>query len=282
MMNKLPIFVLASLTIFAAGSLFAQDQQAKTAEEIAKELANPNTPLASLNFKSQFRWFEGSLPGADGQSGFTLLSQPAFPFALETGDMVFFRPALPIVFDQPVFDPLAGGFDSESGLGDIAFDLSYAPKADNGMLYAFGLISSVPTGTNGLGSRQWTLGPEFLVGKITDKYVLGIFPNHQWDVAGWGDNSVNLTTIQLFGTWLPGGGWSIGTTPIMSYDWNSEQWNIPLNLNISKTVIWGDTPWKLGAEINYYVERPGAFGAEWMVGINISPVVQNVLAKIFE
>ena len=46
----------------------AQDDGAdqRSAEEIAADLANPNTPLASLNFKLQFRTFEGnrSLVGA--------------------------------------------------------------------------------------------------------------------------------------------------------------------------------------------------------------------------
>lgn len=112
--------------------------------------------------------------------------------------------------------------------------------------------------------------------------MVGIFPSHQWDVAGWGDNDVNLTTIQVFGTLLPGDGWSIGTSPIMTYDWTNDQWTIPLNLNVGKTVIWGGTPWKLSAEVNYYIEKPDTFAAEWMVGINITPVVENFLAKMFE
>ena len=36
-----------------------------SASEIAKELSNPNTALASLTFKNQFRLFEGDLPHAD-------------------------------------------------------------------------------------------------------------------------------------------------------------------------------------------------------------------------
>jgi hypothetical protein len=289
MMKKLSI--LAGLVSLASCPLYAQDSprvieeqadQVKSADELAKELANPNTPLASLNFKNQFRWFEGNLPGADGEFGYTILAQPAFPFALSNGDQMFFRPALPIIIDQPMFNAAKGGFDSESGLGDIAFDLAYAPKADNGMLYAFGLISALPTATNDLGRDQWTLGPEFLIGKITNDYVIGLFPNHQWDVAGGGDTSVNLTTIQLFGTLLPGGGWSVGTGPIMTYDCNREQWNIPVNLNIGKTVIWRETPWKLSVEVNYYVEKSDAFGAEWMVGLNFTPVVENVLANLFK
>ncbi len=38
-----------------------------SADEIAAELANPNTPLASLTFKLQFRGFTGDLPNADDQ-----------------------------------------------------------------------------------------------------------------------------------------------------------------------------------------------------------------------
>jgi hypothetical protein len=79
----------------------------------------------------------------------------------------------------------------------------------------------------------------------------------------------------MFLVGLPGDGWSVGSTPILNYDWNAEQWTIPLNLTVSKTVQIGSTPWKLAAEINYYVEKPDTFGAEWMIGFNITPVVAN-------
>ncbi len=166
---------------------------------------------------------------------------------------------------------------------EIAKELAYAKTSESGILTAFGLISTLPTATNGdLGGGRWSIGPEFMIGKLTENYVVGAFPNHQWDVAGWGDGSVNLTTIQLFGTLLPGGGWSVGTAPIMTYNWDSEDWTIPLNLSIGKTVILNGKPWKLGAEINYYLDKPDAFGAEWMVGINITPVMENVLARFFK
>ena len=54
----------------------------RSVEEIAADLANPNTPLASLNFKLQFRTYEGDLPGAHEQESTTLLFQPSFPFPL--------------------------------------------------------------------------------------------------------------------------------------------------------------------------------------------------------
>jgi hypothetical protein len=185
-------------------TLIAPDALGQSAEEIAKELANPNTALATLTLKNQHRTFEGDLPNAGDQDSFTMVFQPALPFVLESGAKVFFQPAIPIVSDQPLFNAETGDFDAQNGLGDIAFDLAYAPVTAPGTIVAYGLISGLPTGTDGVTSDRWTLGPEFLYGKLTEKYVAGFFPNHQWDVGGSGDADINLTTIQPFYTYLPG------------------------------------------------------------------------------
>ena len=255
---------------------------AQSAEEIAKELANPNTALATLTLKNQFRTFEGDLPNADDQDSFIMLFQPALPFVREDGSKIIFRPAIPFSKDQPLFNPGLADFDEESGLGDIVFDLAYAPVVEPGTIVAYGIISSLPTGEDELTSDRWTLGPEFLYGKITEKYVAAIFPNHQWDVGGSGDKDISLTTIQPIYTYLPGGGWSVGTGPSITYDWESEEWTVPVQFNFGKTITIGARPWKLSAEINYYADKPDAFGPEWMVGFNIGPVVRNGLADWFK
>ena len=253
-----------------------------SAAEIAAELANPNTPLATLTLKYQLRSFEGSLPNANDQYSSLFLLQPSFPFPLDSGDVILFRPAIPLLLDQPAFNSVEQDFDSKFGLGDIAFDLAYARTSDTGLLTAAGIISSLPTATGGLGSKRFTLGPELLVGKLTKEYVIGAFPNHQWDIGGPGDVDISLTTIQLFGTFLPGGGWNVGTAPIINYDHISNEWTIPLNLTFGKTVFMGGRPWKLSMEINYYVEQPDAFGPGWMIGFNVGPVVKNAMADWFK
>jgi hypothetical protein len=253
-----------------------------SAEEIAQKLANPNAPMASLTFRLQHRIFDGNLPDAS-QTGTALVFQPSFPFSLENGDVVFFRPAIPIQFSAPSPDPGGMGFSSESGLGDIAFDIAYGRTTKTGMLYAGGVIVSLPTATNdALGTDRFTMGPEFMIGKLTKKWVIGAFPNHQWDVGGSGDKDINLTTIQLFGTVLPGGGWNYGTSPIITFDHISDQWTVPLNFTFGKTVIWSGRPWKLSMEVNYYVEKADSFGPEWFIGFNVAPVVENVLASWFK
>jgi hypothetical protein len=99
-------------------------------------------------------------------------------------------------------------------------------------------------------------------------------------VAGSGDRDISLTTVQPFFTYLPGGGWSVGTGPSISYDWEAEQWTVPLQINAGKTIVLGGRPWKLSVELNYFVEKPDAFAPEWLLSINVAPVVKNGLATL--
>lgn len=260
-------------------------ESAMSADEIARELANPNNSLASLTFKNQYRFYDGAIPGAGSQDNYTLLFQPVFPFSMDTSPgggkaNLFVRPALPLLIDQPVFDPMTGDWDSVTGLGDIGFDIGYGVTESNGLLWATGMVGTLPTATDNLiAGGQLRLGPELLLAKFEDWGVYGIFPSHQWNVAGWRDEQFNTTQMQVFLNFLPGDGWTVGTTPIMSYNWVSDEWTIPLNLTVGKTVMWGKTPVKLQAEINYYIERPENFGSDWMIGFNITPVVNNFVEK---
>jgi hypothetical protein len=247
-----------------------------SANEVALKLANPNTALASLTFKFQLREFEGTaLP--ESKSGSGIIFQPVLPFPLDNGDSIMFRPAFPLQTNQP----LPGG-GSESGLGDIGFDLMYSLKPKNGIVMGFGGFAILPTATeDALGLDTFALGPEYLYASLSKKIVYGGLINHAWDVGGSSDNDFSLTTLTAFYVYLPGGGWNVGTAPIMSYDHEANQANIPLNLTIGKTVIWGGRPWKLGVEFNYFVEKSDQFAQEWFIGINITPVVSNVLADWF-
>jgi hypothetical protein len=256
---------------------------APSADEVAKSLANPNTPLATLNFKLQYRTFDGDLPGAGDESGTSMLFQPSFPFPLDNGDMVFFRPAFPIQFDQPVFEGPDEGFDSVNGLGDIAFDLAYGrTNKETGVVWAAGMIASMPTATEDeLGFDRWTAGPELFLGKLSAKSVFGALTTYQTDFAGSGDLDVSTFTVNAIAIFLPGGGWNVGSVPIMVYDEENSQWTVPLNLQVGKTVILGGRPWKFGVEVNYYVEQADAFGPDWMIGFNFGPVVENIFAGWF-
>ncbi|MBK1826323.1 hypothetical protein [Haloferula rosea] len=288
-----PIFTLAIGLGLSTGSwaqnaaypLVNEPAPEKTADEIARELANPNNSLASLTFKNQYRFYDGTIPGSASQDNFTLLFQPVFPFSLEPTSSggkanLFVRPAFPLLFEQPVFDPATTSWEGVTALGDIGFDIGYGVTESNGFLWAVGMVGTLPSATDSrIAGGQVRLGPELLLAKFEDWGVYGIFPSHQWNVAGWRDGEFNTSQMQVFLNFLPGGGWTVGTTPIMNYNWKSNEWTIPLNLTVGKTVMFGKTPVKLQAEINYYIERPENFGSDWMIGFNVTPVVNNFVEK---
>jgi hypothetical protein len=223
-----------------------------------------------------------------------LFFQPTLPFPLESGRTVWVRPGVPFVIDQPVYDTGSRRLGTESGLGDMTLDVQYGATLENGFLWSVGVSSLFPTASHELGSEMWALGPGFQLGLISEKSIFGVFANHQWDIAGDGKSSpdlpylreseasISLTAIQPFGVLIPGGGWSVGSTPIITYNHESSEWMIPLHLVVSKTFIIGGRPWEFSVDLDYYVERPGAIAPEWMVGFNVAPVVENVFAKWFK
>jgi len=288
---------LLLLTLITPAGLLAEDiaqtgssgTQEKSASDVARELANPNSSLATLTLKNQYRWFTGDLPGADDQDNYTMVFQPVFPLSLPqdgSGNQrtLFIRPGFPLLFEQPVPRVENGGLDWDgvSALGDIGFDIGYGVSAKSGFLWALGMVGTLPTATDSdVAGKQLRLGPEFLLAKFEKWGLYGIFPSHQWNVTGWSDESFSTTQFQPVLTFILGGGWTAGSTPIGFYNWESYEWTIPVNLFISKTVILGKTPWKFQLEANYYVEQPDAFGPQVMIGFNISPVVNNPFQKGF-
>lgn len=114
------------LTLLTALSLNTLAEETRTTDEVAKELANPTSALASLHFKFQTRTFEGDIPNANKQQSNSILFQPSMPFPLDNGDKILFRPAIPFYIDNPVFSGTT--FSDESGIGDSSIDLMYSPK----------------------------------------------------------------------------------------------------------------------------------------------------------
>jgi len=266
----------------------------KSADEVARELANPNNDLARLSFKNQYRWYKGDLPGADDQSNYTMLFQPIFPFSLGTKpdgtkQTFFLRPALPMVFNQPTPGVSGAGgleWNQTTAMGDWGFDAAYAETKKSGFLWAAGMVGTLPVATDSaVAGKQLRLGPEVLFAKITKVGTFGIFPSHQWDVYGWGDgksNAYSTTAIQPLIIFTPGGGWQISSKPIIDYDWIAEQWTVPVTLGVARTVMLGGRPWQFELEANYYVDQPDAFGPEWMLSLNVTPVVNNFIESMFK
>jgi len=292
------LFLLMVLFIFCLATQAPAEEQAapseehhgKSADELAKELTNPNNSIAKLTFKNQYRWYTGDLPDADEQDNYTLLFQPVFPFKLasteEEKNVLFIRPAFPFVVDQPVPGVKNGQFDWDgvTAMGDIVMDLAYGRTYKSGWIWAAGVVTTWPTATDSdVAGKQWRAGPEAILAYINKWGLFGLFgafPSHQWDVTGWADDAdYSTSSLQLFVVHTAGGGWTIGTQPILTYDWEAEEWTIPVEFYISKTTILGKMPFKFELQVDYYVDQPDVFGPDWLVSFNVTPIVPNFIAN---
>ena len=248
-----------------------------SAEEMAAKLANPTAPVMTIGNNIDFVEFVGDLPGASSQSSFRYVFQTVFPFKLSDGGSVFFRPAIPIMFNEPV--PAGPNQWQEIGtdLADIGFDLSYGKTTASGLLWGAGVVGTIPVATDDrLGKDLWGLGPELLLGKMGKWGIIGGLISHQWDVGGSGDGDIDLTSVNYFYAFPLGGGWQVAAGPSATYDHtrpSGDRWTIPAGIGIAKTSIIAGRPWKFQLQYWNYVEAPDAFAARHQIRLSINPVV---------
>lgn len=256
-----------------------EDPDGLSTDELAQQLNNPNSPLSSLTLQNTTTFYSGSLPDADNQVGNTFVFQPVFPFPLTAdGTRNFYvRPGFTFATNQPV--PNATGFTQEISLGDVGFDIAVGQSFDSGFIVVGGVQGTIPTFTT-LSGEQLRLGPEALVAYMNKEGVVAAFPQHQWNVAGNGPD-YSTSTLELFALKFLGNGWTAGTNPKISYDWEAEQWTVPVNATVRKVVKLGNTPVQLAASFDYYVEKNDTFGPDFGITFKITPTVPNFIYNAF-
>jgi hypothetical protein len=89
--------------------------------------------------------------------------------------------------------------------------------------------------------------------------------NHIWSYAGdEGRADVSATFLQPFVSYITKTKTTFTFNAKSTYDWEREQWNVPLNFIVSQLVKIGDAPVSIFAGGRYYVEDPDG-GPEWGV-----------------
>lgn len=206
------------------------------------------------------------------------LFQPIFPFPLTDDGTtnLFVRPAFTFLTGQPTYDQTQGTFNETTSLGDMGFDVALGQTYPSGWILLGGIQGTVPTGMKSeLTGGQLRLGPELVVVYINTTGFIGAFPAHQWDVTGWRDESFSTSTLELFGGLFLGNGLNVQTNPVLSYNWEDEQWTVPLNITVKKVIKMGNLPVQVGASIDYFLEANDDFGPDWAFSLSFTPIVPN-------
>jgi hypothetical protein len=226
--------------------------------ELGKKLANPVAALISVPFQLNY---DTDIGPADEGDRWTLNIQPVVPFSLSQDWNLISRTILPVIWQDDIF----AGAGSQSGTGDIIQSLFFSPKepTTDGWTWGAGPVFLFPTGSDDLlTTDKWGTGPTAVILRQQGPWTYGALVNHIWSFAGDDDSSdVNSTFIQPFISYTTPSAWTFTVNTESTYDWENEQWSVPIHGVVTKVTKIGSQLISIGGGVRYWADSPES-GAE--------------------
>lgn len=250
-----------NVTVQADGTALSIDKKA-SATEVAKKLANPVAAMISLPIQPNY---QPNMGLNDEGSQWLTNVQPVVPIDLNDEWNIISRTIVPII-SRDTGNP---GEDRINGLGDIVQSAWLSPKdpTDSGWIWGAGAAFLIPSSTDdALGGDKWGAGPTGLALRQDGPWTYGGLFNHIWDFAGSDRfdgngnvaNRVNQTFVQPFLTYITPQSVTFALNTETIYDWEREQWTVPINFAITKVMKFGGQMVSLGGGVTYWAEAPDA------------------------
>jgi hypothetical protein len=226
--------------------------------ELATKLNNPTASLISVPLQSNFDF--GGGPEDEGFQ-YKLNIQPVIPFKLNEDWKILARTIFPIVHQSNRV-----GTTSQSGIGDTSVTLWLSPENSKpgAIVWGLGPAFLAPTATDDyLGTDKWGVGPSVIILKQAHGWAGGALVSQTWSFAGNEDrDDVSSTFLQPFISYQTPSHTTYGVNLESNYDWENEQWLVPINLQVTQLVRLGKMPVSFQGGVRYYAAAP-ADGPSW-------------------
>ena len=232
------------------------------------ELAQANNPLAQVTaFNVQAYVIDELTDINEGAS--QLLFRFATPFSVGKTNWLL-RATMPINHF-----PVGPSLSHRTGPGD--FDVFAAYLIDTGKpgrAFGIGPQLVMPSASpHELGAEQWQLG-------VANVLFDASSPTYQWGYlaiyrTGIGETNgrerVSLFAFQPFSFIQLGNGWYTGTAPIWTYDFESNNYSLPMGIRFGKAFKSGNTVFNIFAEpqVSLIDSGPGLPEQQIFLGVNM-------------
>ncbi|MDA0842166.1 MAG: transporter [Planctomycetota bacterium] len=244
--------ILASVLIMVMGVTLSHAQEVDADAELAKKLANPVASLISVPISYDY----DENFGADGQGAKSVLTvKPVIPFSIGEEWNLITRTIIPFIDQQDL--PVAGL--DESGLGDISQSFFFSPKAPiGGWILAAGPVLLYPSASDEvLGGEKWGVGPTVLALRQMGPWSVGLLASHTESFEGEEERAdISLTYAQPFVSYITKTKTTFGLNTETTYDWESEQTTVPVNLTVSQLLKIGNMPVQFTLGGRYWADSP--------------------------
>jgi len=223
--------LIISIFLVSPVLLFAQDEAANEAAELAKKLSNPIASLISVPFQNNMDVGIGDLNGARN----TMNIQPVMPFSLTENMNLITRVILPVVSQYNI----TGAGKSQSGLGDAVVSAFFSPKVSK-VTWGAGPVFLVPTGGDYFSANKLGVGPTAVALYQAKGMTFGALVNQIWSIAGDEDyGDVSNFFFQPFFTYNWKSGAGIGANFELTQNWKAETTSLWFNPVLSAVTALG-------------------------------------------
>lgn len=195
-----------------SGAAQTNSQPNQSADEQAKQVANPLPPLWLLQFQQNNNWLGMPSPVRGARVQSNLLFQPLLPLKLSNDWRVVFRPVLTLFNSVPSLN-LTGKTQRTTGFGDTIFAAAISPRTTlvGSWLLALGPTFIFPTGGTGLGQKKWQFGPFSIVGYRGEHFLAYVFPQQWFSIGGNGKNPTSQMSMSYSFDYFFKSGWTVTT-----------------------------------------------------------------------
>jgi hypothetical protein len=236
--------------------------RARSEEHLARELVDPLSGLASLDFQNDL---DGDVGRDQAGLRYTLTIRPNVPLDIAEDWLLITRTEIPIIYQKEV---MGDGSGSDFGLGDILQTFLLSPKGSDGLKYGIGPAWLWPTATRDvLGREKWAVGPAAAISVESDGLTIGVLTHHLWSFAGRTPrDDVNQTFIQPFAALTFSKGTTVFVEVEADYDWHDDRWTLPVIAGVQQVMKFSDQAVSLGVDGKYWVEGPST-SPDWGIRV---------------